>query len=331
MAIGAAAKLASAAAKTKAGQHFLRLLTGKILKYRNKAARDAQMRKVGGTVPKGKPKNAVTSTSQAGRRALAEARSASGSPSAGRAIGEAQRGARGARNVPATRGKVPATRKDQPPAKVGAKKVPATTGPRGTQTPATQARKNRRDPITIDQLPSGAKRAFNTLPPRAKETVRANLRKGQSVAGAIATIGSLLEGLSGSTPRQATPPRPKPRPEREGRRRVIDVPQRPEPKGPRDQARRPITAEKEMESAIREGRMRPVRATPRRPEFGLDTLADRDKMKRFMKDRFGINVTYDDEQQAMEDRGEGPSRAKGGFVTRRGGMYKKPAKKKAKR
>ena len=50
-----------------------------------------------------------------------------------------------------------------------------------------------------------------------------------------------------------------------------------------------------------------------------------------MKDRFGINVTYDDEQQAMEDRGEGPSRAKGGFVTRRGGMYKKPEKKKAKR
>jgi hypothetical protein len=319
MAIGAAAKLAKAAAKTKAGQHFLRLLTGRILKYTNKAARDAQMRKVGGTVPKGKPKNAVTSTSQAGRRALAEARSASGSPSAGRAIGEAQRGARGARNVPATR-------RNQPPAKSrkpkGEVEILSPAGPRGTRTPATQARKNRRDPITIDQLPSGAKRAFNTLPPRAKETVRANLRKGQSVAGAIATIGSLLEGLSGSTPRQATPPRPKPRPEREGRRRVIDVPQRPEPKGPRDQNLRPLPAEKEM---------RPVRTSPRRPEFGLDTLADRDKMKRFMKDRFGINVTYDDEQQAMEDRGEGPSRAKGGFVTRRGGMYKKPEKKKAKR
>lgn len=311
---------------------FLRLLTGAVLKFATKKGRDAAMSRVGGTIPRGTPKNAVSSTSTKGKEALTVARAGKGSPSAGRAIGEAQRGARGARNVPATRGKVPATRKDQPPAKVGAKKVPATTGPRGTQTPATQARKNRRDPITIDQLPSGAKRAFNTLPPKAKETVRANLRKGQSVAGAIATIGSLLEGLSGSTPRQATPPRPKPRPERGGletkdierkpRKRVIDVPQRPEPKGPRDQNLRPLPAEKEM---------RPVRTSPRRPEFGLDTLADRDKMKRFMKDRFGINVTYDDEQQAMEDRGEGPSRAKGGFVTRRGGMYKKPEKKKAKR
>lgn len=55
-----------------------------------------------------------------------------------------------------------------------------------------------------------------------------------------------------------------------------------------------------------------------------------ERFAKFFKDNFGVTLTFDadDERQAMEDRGEGPSRAKGGFVTRRGGLYNKPARKK---
>jgi hypothetical protein len=93
---------------------------------------------------------------------------------------------------------------------------------------------------------------------------------------------------------------------------------RPEPKGPRDQNLRPLTAEKEKPPRV------PNTSSRKKSEFGLDTLADRDKMKRFMKDRFNITVTYDDD----EDPGDTASRAKGGLFTRRGALYNKPARKK---
>ena len=44
-----------------------------------------------------------------------------------------------------------------------------------------------------------------------------------------------------------------------------------------------------------------------------------------------VALTFDDDRQALEDRGEGPDgggKAKGGLFTRRGGLYNKPARKK---
>ena len=121
-----------------------------------------------------------------------------------------------------------------------------------------------------------------------------------------------------------TPAKPKPRPERP---KTVDT--RPKPKSEkRKPDRRSMPAEDTTPRRPRRTSVEPVS----NQEFGLDTLADRNKMKRFMKERFNITVTYDDdERQAREDRGEGSDdggRAKGGLFTRRGGMYKKPARKK---
>ncbi len=98
-----------------------------------------------------------------------------------------------------------------------------------------------------------------------------------------------------------------------------DIKQRPEPKGPRDQNLRPIQAEKEM-------RPKGPDTSPRKKPGRFSE----ERFAKFFKDNFGVTLTFDadDERQAMEDRGEGPSRAKGGFVTRRGGMYNKPVRKK---
>ena len=98
-----------------------------------------------------------------------------------------------------------------------------------------------------------------------------------------------------------------------------DIKQRPEPKGPRDQNLRPLQAEKEM-------RPKGPDTSPRKKPGRFSE----ERFAKFFKDNFGVTLTFDadDERQAMEDRGEGPSRAKGGFVTRRGGLYNKPARKK---
>ena len=121
-----------------------------------------------------------------------------------------------------------------------------------------------------------------------------------------------------------TPAKPKPRPERP---KTVDT--RPKPKSEeRKPDRRSMPAEDTTPRRPRRTSVEPVS----NQEFGLDTLADRNKMKRFMKERFNITVTYDDdERQAREDRGEGPDgggKAKGGLFTRRGGMYNKPVRKK---
>ena len=56
--------------------------------------------------------------------------------------------------------------------------------------------------------------------------------------------------------------------------------------------------------------------------------------KKFFKEKFGIDVTYDkgDDLDPLVARGEEPSRKKGGMVqfTKRGGMYNKPARKNSK-
>jgi len=56
--------------------------------------------------------------------------------------------------------------------------------------------------------------------------------------------------------------------------------------------------------------------------------------KKFFKEKFGIDVTYDkgDELDPLVARGEEPGRKKGGMVqfTKRGGMYNKPARKNSK-
>ena len=99
-----------------------------------------------------------------------------------------------------------------------------------------------------------------------------------------------------------------------------DIKQRPEPKGPRDQNRRPLQAEKEMR--------------PKGPDTSSRKKPGRfseERFAKFFKDNFGVTLTFDDDRQALEDRGEGPDdggRAKGGLFTRRGGLYNKPARKK---
>jgi len=56
--------------------------------------------------------------------------------------------------------------------------------------------------------------------------------------------------------------------------------------------------------------------------------------KKFFKEKFGIDVTYDkgDDLDPLVARGEEPGRKKGGMVqfTKRGGMYNKPARKNSK-
>lgn len=98
-----------------------------------------------------------------------------------------------------------------------------------------------------------------------------------------------------------------------------DIKQRPEPKGPRDQNLRPLQAEKEM-------RPKGPDTSPRKKPGRFSE----ERFAKFFKDNFGVTLTFDadDERQAMEDRGEGGNRRKGGLFTRRGGMYNKPARKK---
>ena len=121
-----------------------------------------------------------------------------------------------------------------------------------------------------------------------------------------------------------TPAKPKPRPERP---KTVDTRSKPKSEE-RKPDRRSMPAEDTTPRRPRRTSVEPVS----NQEFSLDTLTDRNKMKRFMKERFNITVTYDDdERQAREDRGEGSDdggRAKGGLFTRRGGMYNKPARKK---
>lgn len=52
--------------------------------------------------------------------------------------------------------------------------------------------------------------------------------------------------------------------------------------------------------------------------------------KKFFKEKFGIDVTYDkdDDLDPLVARGEEPGRKKGGLFTRRGALYNKPARKK---
>jgi len=54
--------------------------------------------------------------------------------------------------------------------------------------------------------------------------------------------------------------------------------------------------------------------------------------KKFFKEKFGIDVTYDkgDELDPLVARGEEPGRKKGGLFTRRGALYNKPARKNSK-
>ena len=51
--------------------------------------------------------------------------------------------------------------------------------------------------------------------------------------------------------------------------------------------------------------------------------------KKFFKEKFGIDVTYDkgDELDPLVARGEEPGRRKGGLFTKRGALYNKPARK----
>ena len=51
--------------------------------------------------------------------------------------------------------------------------------------------------------------------------------------------------------------------------------------------------------------------------------------KKFFKEKFGIDVTYDKgDLDPLVARGEEPGRKKGGLFTRRGALYNKPARKK---
>ena len=54
--------------------------------------------------------------------------------------------------------------------------------------------------------------------------------------------------------------------------------------------------------------------------------------KKFFKEKFGIDVTYDkgDDLDPLVARGEEPGRKKGGLFTRRGALYNKPARKNSK-
>lgn len=69
--------------------------------------------------------------------------------------------------------------------------------------------------------------------------------------------------------------------------------------------------------------------TPQRKKPGRFS---EENVKRVMKEKFGIDVTYDkdDELDPLVARGEEPGRKKGGMVqfTKRGGMYNKPPRKK---
>jgi len=71
--------------------------------------------------------------------------------------------------------------------------------------------------------------------------------------------------------------------------------------------------------------------TPQRKKPGRFS---EENVKRVMKEKFGIDVTYDkgDELDPLVARGEEPGRKKGGMVqfTKRGGMYNKPARKNSK-
>ena len=71
--------------------------------------------------------------------------------------------------------------------------------------------------------------------------------------------------------------------------------------------------------------------TPQRKKPGRFS---EENVKRVMKEKFGIDVTYDkgDDLDPLVARGEEPGRKKGGMVqfTKRGGMYNKPARKNSK-
>jgi hypothetical protein len=125
--------------------------------------------------------------------------------------------------------------------------------------------------------------------------------------------------------------KPKPRPER------TTVTAKPKPRPERTLAERPTTSastRKMMEKRKAADRRsekdkgsRNARTETRKPGRFSEEAA-----KKFFKEKFGIDVTYDkgDDLDPLVARGEEPGRKKGGLFTRRGALYNKPARKNSK-
>jgi len=123
--------------------------------------------------------------------------------------------------------------------------------------------------------------------------------------------------------------KPKPRPER------TTVTAKPKPRPERTLAERPTTSastRKMMEKRKAANRRAEKDKGPRntRTETRQPGRFSEEAAKKFFKEKFGIDVTYDkgDDLDPLVARGEEPGRKKGGLFTRRGALYNKPARKK---